>query len=484
MERMTSPRMFPGPTLQLVGVAHHDDAAAIPQRRDEGLKQLDVHHAHLVEDDHIALEQVLVVVDEADHAAGVVHFQQPVDGGSLPARQLAQPLGCAARGGTEGHPLRLMLQQLQDGVDGGGLAGAGAAGQYKAVLGHSLADGFLLERRIGEALRQLQDLNVPVKVADGVLAPPGQQSQPVGNILFRRQQVWQINIRCAVKHPNAEFLGLKAAVQRGRQLFRRLVDEIGRRIQQLCAGQTGVAVARVMAQGAQQGRFQPLCTVPFHMVILGDAVGVAEVELQWLAAEQVGVGGNGVHGAGAEDPKDFHGAAGADLELGEVGDEFPHPEHPLELLLDAVGLVRRDAGDGDQLGWVVRNHFQRLCAEFIDNLVGRPGSDVGQRPAGKEGVDGLQVLGHVGLALLRVELAAIGSVVLVLTAADDALARVQLPHHAADHREHPAAGDLKDGVARVRILVDDVLDRALDLFQFLFHRLHRPFCDISNFSII
>ena len=140
---------------QLVGVAHHDDAAAVPQGRDEGLKQPDVHHAHLVEDDHIAFEEVLVVVDEADHAAGVVHLQQTVDGGGLAARQLAQALGGPARGGAEGHPLGLIFQKLQDGVDGGGLAGAGAAGEDKAVLGHGLADGFPLQGRIGKALRQL-----------------------------------------------------------------------------------------------------------------------------------------------------------------------------------------------------------------------------------------------------------------------------------------------------------------------------------------
>ena len=60
--------------------------------------------------------------------------------------------------------------------------------------------------------------------------------------------------------------------------------------------------------------------------------------------------------------------AGADLELGQIGDELPHPEHPLELLLDAVGLVRRDAGDGGQLGRVVRNDLQCLCPELIEDL--------------------------------------------------------------------------------------------------------------------
>ena len=63
------------------------------------------------------------------------------------------------------------------------------------------------------------------------------------------------------------------------QFFRRLMDEVGGSGQQLCPWQTGVAVARVVASGAQQGRFQPLGTVPFHVVILGDAVRVTEVQL-------------------------------------------------------------------------------------------------------------------------------------------------------------------------------------------------------------
>ena len=38
---------------QLVGIAYHNDTAVIPRRRQQCLKQLDVHHAHLVEDDDI-----------------------------------------------------------------------------------------------------------------------------------------------------------------------------------------------------------------------------------------------------------------------------------------------------------------------------------------------------------------------------------------------------------------------------------------------
>ena len=93
-------------------------------------------------------------MDKADHAAGVVHLQQAVDGAGFAASQFAETLGGTAGGGTQGYPLGLIFQQLQNGVDGGSLAGAGAAGKHKAVLGHGLADGFPLQGSVGKALRQ------------------------------------------------------------------------------------------------------------------------------------------------------------------------------------------------------------------------------------------------------------------------------------------------------------------------------------------
>ena len=71
------------------------------------------------------------------------------------------------------------------------------------------------------------------------------------------------------------------------------------------------------------------------------------------------------------------------------------------------------------------------------------------------------------------ELAAIGGVVFVPAAADDAFACVQLAYDAADHREHPAAGDLEHHIAVILVLVDDILHDAFDLFQLLLvHQLH------------
>ena len=231
-----------------------------------------------------------------------------------------------------------------------------------------------------------------------------------------------------------------------------------------------MAIACVVAQGAQEGGFQPLGAVPCHLIILGDAVGVAEVQLQRLPAQQVGVLLDGLHGPRPEGAEDLHRPAGADLELSQIGDKLPHSEHPFELLLDAVGLVRRDARDEGELGGVVGDNFQRRRAEFVNDLIRRPSPDVGQRPAGEEGVDGLEVFGHIRLALLCVELSAIGGVVLVPAPADDALTGVELSHHAAHNGDDTAARHLEHGVAVVLVQVDNVLYRAFQPFQLLLHR--------------
>ena len=70
------------------------------------------------------------------------------------------------------------------------------------------------------------------------------------------------------------------------------------------------------------------------------------------------------------------------------------------------------------------------------------------------------------------ELAAIGGVVFVPATADDAFACVQLAYDAANHREHPAAGDLEHRIAVILVLVDNILHNAFDLFQLLVHQLH------------
>ena len=324
---------------QLVGVSHHDDPAVGPQGRQQALEQLDIHHTHFVQDDHVALEEVLFVVDEADHAPRIIHLQKPVDGGGLAAGQLAQPLGCPPGGGAEGHPLGLTLQNLEDCIDGGGLAGAGAAGQNQTVLGDRPADGLLLFGGIGKALGQFQHLDLLFHLVGSLFFPPDQSGQPGRDGLLGGQEFGQVDIISPVPTAGGQLPAVQAALQSGGQFFVRLMDEGGRCRYQPFPGQTGMTVAGVVAQGPQQGRLQTLGTIPFHLIILGDAVGVAEIQLERLAAEQVGIGSDGLGRPRAKGAEHLHGPPGSDLKLGQVGNQLPHPEHPLEFLLDAVGLV-------------------------------------------------------------------------------------------------------------------------------------------------
>ncbi len=91
------------------------------------------------------------------------------------AGQLGQPLGRPAGGGAEGHPVGLVLVQGEDGVDRGGLAGAGAAGQHHHVAGEGHLDGLALQRRVGKALRPLEGVDLagePPRHGGGLAGQP------------------------------------------------------------------------------------------------------------------------------------------------------------------------------------------------------------------------------------------------------------------------------------------------------------------------
>ena len=106
-------------------------------------------------------------MDKTYIAAAVIHFQQAVDGRSCVPGQFAQPLGCAACGGTECHAVIQGLVQAQNCVDRRRLAGAGAAGQHHHAAGQCQLDGLLLQRRVLKALGHFQHADIlhPVKRA-------------------------------------------------------------------------------------------------------------------------------------------------------------------------------------------------------------------------------------------------------------------------------------------------------------------------------
>ena len=117
----------------------------------------------------------------------------------------------------------------------------------------------------------------------------GHETDAGGGVFLRLIQMGQVDIGAAT-HDHLPH------VEAGDHFGQHSLDSLQRDVQQgdgggnqLVRRQAGMAVARVVTQGAQEGSFQPLGAVPFHVVILGDAVRVAEVQLQRLPAQQIGV---------------------------------------------------------------------------------------------------------------------------------------------------------------------------------------------------
>ena len=174
---------------QLVGIPYHNDAAAHPQRGQQALEQFDVHHTHLVQNHRVTAQQILFVMNEPHHTAGIVHLQQAVDGGSPMAGEFFQPFGGPAGGGAERHPFALMLQQRNDGIDGGGFAGARPAGEHHHPAGHRHPDGFPLGGRIGKSLAPFQRLQVDLHVPGRLGRMCSQIPQPGGDVLLCAEKV-------------------------------------------------------------------------------------------------------------------------------------------------------------------------------------------------------------------------------------------------------------------------------------------------------
>ena len=126
---------------QLIGVAHQHQPRARPQRPQQRAHQKDIHHGHLVHDNHLCVQRIVLVPGKALPLAAV--FQQAMNRPRLAAGRLAHALRGAARRRTEFH-LSQLAHQADDAVDGGCLAGAGTAGNHRNALQRSGKHGIPL----------------------------------------------------------------------------------------------------------------------------------------------------------------------------------------------------------------------------------------------------------------------------------------------------------------------------------------------------
>ena len=147
---MRSPRTLPGPTL-----GSWSQSPTMIRRQPSGsarstaFKQQDVHHGKLIENEGIAIQQILFVPGKGLVIVFIpFHLQETVNRLGLLAGQIAHALRSPACGRGEQHLLSLLFQDADDRFERRRLAGAGAAGEDQQPVFKRLADGILLELRI------------------------------------------------------------------------------------------------------------------------------------------------------------------------------------------------------------------------------------------------------------------------------------------------------------------------------------------------
>ena len=186
----------------------------------------------------------------------------------LHTAQLTQPLGRPAGGGGQGGVQPHVVEEGQHPPEGGGLAGARAAGkQHDLGPGRQLHGGALLGG-VGDALVTLDPVENAVKVLRRQQLFPAHLGQPLGHKALRLVQVEEVDRLLPRRLLLDDLTPLQQSLQpvpQGVQVLQ--AQQLGGGGKQLPPGQKGVAVVQVVAQLKEQPGFQPLGVVPLHALV-------------------------------------------------------------------------------------------------------------------------------------------------------------------------------------------------------------------------
>ena len=88
---------------KLIRISHQNQTLSLRNRQQQTVQQLYIHHGHFVHDHSIRFQRVVLIPKEEHFARmGInIRFQQPVNGGSILAGDLRQPLGSPPRGRSQ-----------------------------------------------------------------------------------------------------------------------------------------------------------------------------------------------------------------------------------------------------------------------------------------------------------------------------------------------------------------------------------------------
>ena len=122
---------------QLVGITHHDKPGALVYSLKKGIHKEYIHHGHLIDDYHIALQRIQVISFKMSpylleaflfiFSGSSLVLQKSMDSGCRPACGLRHPLCGSSGRGSQKYGFTLFGINSYDGIDGCGLSRTGTS---------------------------------------------------------------------------------------------------------------------------------------------------------------------------------------------------------------------------------------------------------------------------------------------------------------------------------------------------------------------
>ena len=358
-----------------------------------------------------------------------------MDGLRLQAGAVRQPLGRPTRGRAQRHANLLGDQHLQDRVDQGGLAHAGAAGDHQHLAGESNPDGLAL------ACGQLQTRPAlhPWDRLGGVDRRPGwpgghENPQSFGNGLLGPVEAGQEHAAAAFQLVGHDVPGLQLQRQcRCDQVIGNF-QQLGGQRRQLLHRQTAMPLVHRLGQRVADAGTDPDQRRLLDPDLGRDLIRGAEPDAADVPGQTVGVLADHPHGIVAIGLVDPHGPRRTDA----VGVQEQH-DLPDDLLFRPAGddprrTLGADTGHLAQALRLLLDEIEHRLSEAPYQTLGVDRADAADHARGEIPLDALERCRRAGLEEGRAELLAVGAVVHPGATHLDELA-------GADHRRVADHGD-------------------------------------------
>ena len=443
---------------QLIGVAHQQQPGPPGQGAQQGVHQRHVYHAHLIHDDQVIDEGIVLVADES--LLRVV-FEEPMDGACVGAGGLRHALGGSARRRSQGVGHAHARKGVGDAADDGGLARAGAAGDDHHPRIQGLSYGNALAFGQGEMQIPFILGHVPERIGHGRF---GKLYQLLGDGPLEAGDIGQ------------EDALLLAHILLHKGAFRQHgVHGVGQQLRihpkqtaafddQFIVRKIGVAVFGTgVLKGVLDAGKEPCRGVGLEARHpLGDGVSGQKTDAVDVVDELVGVLLDLAQGQIPVDLEDAVGLVHRDAVGGQGQQDLPHGFVFIEGVGDHGQLLAPDAGNLQKPLRLLLHDGQGVHAEFVHDEPGHSGADAPDGAAGEIAFDGGQGGGRQGLHMGGYELLSVFGVIFDGPLHLELLSGGGKGHRAADRDGSvPVFGaQREDGVPVLRVPVYDPVDNA------------------------